>query len=74
MYALRGNHSADDNELKQSFSDVLRSQGKKFYNIGTQKLTKHWQKCVENEEDFVENSNFNAKVYETHMQFFCYCY
>jgi hypothetical protein len=28
--ALRGRHFADDNELKQSFRDVLRSRGRDF--------------------------------------------
>jgi hypothetical protein len=29
--ALHGHHFADDNKLKQSFHDVLQSQGKEFY-------------------------------------------
>jgi hypothetical protein len=38
---------ADDNELKQSRHDVLRSGGREFYNTGTQRLDQRWQKCVE---------------------------
>jgi hypothetical protein len=39
QHALCGYHFADDNELKQSFCDVLQNQGRKFYNTGTQCLT-----------------------------------
>jgi hypothetical protein len=31
---LRGHHFSDDGELKQSFCDVLQSQGRELYNIG----------------------------------------
>jgi hypothetical protein len=37
-HALRGRHFADANELKQTFRDVLRSQGREFYN-GIHRLT-----------------------------------
>jgi histone-lysine N-methyltransferase SETMAR len=48
--ALPGCHFADDNELKQSFHDVLTiNEGREFFNIGMQHLTQHWQKCVEND-------------------------
>jgi hypothetical protein len=42
---LRGRHYADDNELKQSFRDVIRSQDREFYS-GIQRLILCWQKCV----------------------------
>jgi hypothetical protein len=35
---------------------MLRSRDREFYNIGTQRLTHRWQKYVENDGDFVENS------------------
>jgi histone-lysine N-methyltransferase SETMAR len=59
--AVCGFHFSDDNKLKQSFCDVLRSGGREFYNTGTQCLTRCWQKCVENAGDFVENSLIDAK-------------
>jgi hypothetical protein len=52
--ALRGSHFADDDELKQRFRDVVRSQGREFYSTGTQRLTQRWQKCVENDGEFVK--------------------
>jgi hypothetical protein len=39
---LHGHHSAHNNELKQSFSAVLRSQGREFYNTAIWCLTQHW--------------------------------
>jgi hypothetical protein len=59
--ALRGRHFSDDRKLKQSFRDVLPSWGKKFYNSDKQRLTQRWQKCVENEVDFVEEWPHNSK-------------
>jgi hypothetical protein len=47
--ALSGHHFADDNKLTQSFHDVVRSQGREFFNTDTQCLTQCWQKYVENE-------------------------
>jgi hypothetical protein len=44
--ALRGRHFASDNELKESFRDVLRSRSREFYSTGIQCLTQRWQKCV----------------------------
>jgi hypothetical protein len=44
--ALRGRHFADDNELKQSFRDVLRSQDRESESKGIQRLTQCWQKCL----------------------------
>jgi hypothetical protein len=32
--ALRGRHFADENELKQSFLDVVQGRGREFYNNG----------------------------------------
>jgi hypothetical protein len=58
--ALRGRHFADDNELNQSFRDVLRNRGREFYNTGVQRLIQRWQKRVEN-EDTVKNSLIIAK-------------
>jgi hypothetical protein len=52
--ALSGGHFADHNELKQSFHDALRSRGREFYNTGLQRFIERWQKCVENDGDFVE--------------------
>jgi hypothetical protein len=52
--ALHGCYFVDDNELKQSFSDVLQSRGRGFYTTGIQRFTQHWQKCAKNEEDYVE--------------------
>jgi hypothetical protein len=52
--ALRGRHFADDNELAQSFRDVLRSRGREFYNPGIQRLAQNLKKCVENDGNFVE--------------------
>jgi hypothetical protein len=52
--ALRGRHFADDNELKQSVRNALRSRGREFYSNGMQLLTERWQKCVESDGDFVE--------------------
>jgi histone-lysine N-methyltransferase SETMAR len=49
--ALRGRHFADDNELKQSFRDVLRSRGREFYNSGVHRRSQRWQKYVENDEN-----------------------
>jgi hypothetical protein len=47
--ALRGRHFADDNELKQSFSDALRSRGREFCNTGTKLLTQRWQNVLKME-------------------------
>jgi hypothetical protein len=55
----RGHHFADDNELKQSFRDVLRSRGRELYNNGIRRLTERWQQCVENNGDFVEKQPHN---------------
>jgi hypothetical protein len=52
--ALCGHDFADDNELKHSFRDVLQSKGREFYITGVQRLTQCWQRCTENDEDFVE--------------------
>jgi histone-lysine N-methyltransferase SETMAR len=57
---LHGRHFVYD-EYKQTFRFVLRSRGREFYNTGIQHLTQRWQKCVENEGDFVENSLIIAK-------------
>jgi hypothetical protein len=46
-------HFADGNELKQSFYDVLRGSDREFYNTGIQHLNQCWQKCVENDTNFV---------------------
>jgi histone-lysine N-methyltransferase SETMAR len=54
-------HFADDNELKRSFHDVFRSQGREFHNTGKKYLTQCWQKCVENDGDFVKNGLIIAK-------------
>jgi histone-lysine N-methyltransferase SETMAR len=52
--SLCGCHFAEDNELKKRFFDVLQSQVREFYNAGIQHLTQCWEKCVENDRDFVE--------------------
>jgi hypothetical protein len=38
LRSLRGRYFAANNELKQSFRDVLRSRGGEFYNTGTQHI------------------------------------
>jgi hypothetical protein len=39
-HAQRGRHFADDNELKQSFRNVIAiSRGREFCNFGIQRLT-----------------------------------
>jgi histone-lysine N-methyltransferase SETMAR len=43
--APRGRHFPDVNEIKGSFSDVLRSRGIKFCTTGIQRLTQRWQVC-----------------------------
>jgi hypothetical protein len=61
--ALRGRHFADDNKLKQSFRDVLRSRSRKFYNTGIQRLAQRLQKCVDNYENFCgKNSLMIANI------------
>jgi hypothetical protein len=72
--ALHGRHFADENELKQSFCDVLQSQGREFYNTGLQHLIQHWQKCVENDVDFVGKQRHNCKRCMNHpYKFHLYC-
>jgi hypothetical protein len=39
--------------------DALRSRGKGLYNIGIQRLTQRWQKCVENDIKSVEKHHHN---------------
>jgi histone-lysine N-methyltransferase SETMAR len=46
-HALRGRHFADDNQLKETFRHVIRNRIWECYNIGIQRLTQRWQKCVE---------------------------
>jgi hypothetical protein len=46
---LLGRHSANVDEMKQSFRDVLRSRGREFYNNDIQAHNHRWQKCVEND-------------------------
>jgi hypothetical protein len=49
----------NDNELKQSLRDALRSRGTEFYNSGIQRLTQRWQKCVEDVGNFVGKQPHN---------------
>jgi histone-lysine N-methyltransferase SETMAR len=58
---LHGRHFVYDDELKQSFRDVLESQGREFYETGTQRLTQRWQKCVEMTENLRKNNLIVAK-------------
>jgi hypothetical protein len=51
--ALRGRHFGDGNELKQNFRDVFRRRGRAFCTC-IQRLSRRWQKCVENDGDLVE--------------------
>jgi hypothetical protein len=72
--ALFGCHFANDNELKQTFCEVLRSQGRDFYSSDIQCLTQHWQKCVEKDGDFVEKYPHSHKIcMNHHCKFHCYC-
>jgi hypothetical protein len=71
--ALRGRHFADDNELKQSFRGLLRSQGREFYSNGVQRLTQRWQKRVKNDGDFAEKLPHNCRGCMSHI-FKCHCY
>jgi hypothetical protein len=52
---LRGRHFAD-NELVQSFRDVVRGRGREFYNTVIQRRTQSLQTCVEKDEDCGKNS------------------
>jgi hypothetical protein len=71
--ALRGRHFVDVNELQQSFRDVLRSRGREFYSIGTQRLAQCWQKLVESDGDFVEKRPYNCKrCMNQRCKFHCY--
>jgi hypothetical protein len=71
---LSGRHFADNNELKQSFRDVVRSRGQELYNAGIQSLTQRWQKCVENDYDSVGKQPHNCKLYMNYpRKFHCYC-
>jgi hypothetical protein len=54
-------HFANDKEVKQSFCDVLQSQGREFYNNGILHITQCWQKRVENDEDCEKNYLMIAK-------------
>jgi hypothetical protein len=68
--ALHGCHFAGDNELKQSFNDVLQSQGREFYSTGIQCLTQRWKKCEEKMETLWKNSFIIAKdVWIIHIKF-----
>jgi hypothetical protein len=60
--AVYGCHFADYNELDQTVCSVLLIRGREFYNTSIQRLTQRWKKCVENDEDFVENSLIIEKV------------
>jgi hypothetical protein len=59
--ALRGHHFADDNELKQSFRDVLLSRGREFHNTGIQRLTQHWQSVLKMTKTLWKDSFVIAK-------------
>jgi hypothetical protein len=60
--ALHRRHFADNNELKQSFREVLRSRGTEFYNT------------VENDGDLVEKQPHDCKRRMNHLRkFHCYC-
>jgi hypothetical protein len=52
--ALRGRHFVGDKEWKQSFRYVSRNRDGECYIVATERLTQRWQKCAENDTDFVE--------------------
>jgi hypothetical protein len=52
--AICERYFAENNEMKQSFSDVVCSGGRIFYNTGISFHTQRWQKCAVNDENFVE--------------------
>jgi hypothetical protein len=60
--------------IETSFRNVLRSRGREFYSTGIQRLTQHWQKCVENDGDITQKLSYNCKTYMNHpSKFYCYC-
>ena len=51
---LRRRRFAEEGELKHRVHEELRRVSKEFYTISLQRLTQRWEKCVDNEGDFVE--------------------
>jgi hypothetical protein len=51
---LRDRRFAKDDELKHSVREAIWRYNKEIYETGTQLLKQRREKCVANEEDFVE--------------------
>ena len=51
---LRGRRFAEEDELKHRAREELRRFSKELHATGIESLTQKSEKCVDNEEDFVE--------------------
>jgi hypothetical protein len=53
---LGGQRFHDDNEIKEAVDTWFASQVASFYDVGIQKLVLHYDKCLNNDGNHVENS------------------
>jgi hypothetical protein len=52
--ALRGRRFSSDEEIIGAVQNCLKTQLRNFVSDEIKKLVKHWNRCVEVEEDYVE--------------------
>jgi len=73
---LGGKRFDDDDDLKGAVQKWLTSQAAAFYEEGIQKLVPRYDKCLNNEGEYVKNSlkkvesDNNKILYETLLDFF----
>jgi hypothetical protein len=53
-YALRGRRFANEDQLTHNLREEFWRCSKEFYMSGSQRLTQRFEKCVDNEGDFME--------------------
>jgi hypothetical protein len=52
---LDGLQFHDDNEVKEEHNTWFASQAASFYDVGIHKLVSRYDKCLNNDGNFVEN-------------------
>ena len=51
---LKGTHFTSDDEVKQAVMSWIKQRTPEFFIYGMRKLVLHWEKCIEQQGDYVE--------------------
>jgi len=51
---LKGTHFTSDDEVKQAVTSWIKKRTREFFIDGMRKLVLRWEKCIEQQGDYVE--------------------